>query len=306
MSILVTGATGFVGQRLLKALAKRDVEIKIVSRKAQPKDSKYESLIIDLSKESLDVNDLKGVNTVFHLASYTHDLRDPKKFKQIYESTNLLATERLAKISIEARVNRFIYISSTKAGEANVGSNSLPIDHNHSPQGIYGRTKRDAELKLLNLSKNSEMSVTILRPPLIYGPEMKGNLKKMLKGMNEGWFPRFPEMNNKRSMIHVDDLVRAILFIENNAASYGEIYIATDGEKYSIQDIQKILLMTLKKRKRNWTIPLTSIKLLSYLSASFKYKINKLISDEYYSSKKLRDLGFNPKLKLHDINEKIF
>ncbi|MDC0223194.1 NAD-dependent epimerase/dehydratase family protein [Gammaproteobacteria bacterium] len=304
MTILVTGGTGFLGRRLLKALEERDEDIIVVSRQSDGINNPI--IKKDLSTDTIDISDLHNVTKIFHLAAYTHDLSNPKKLESLYESINVVATKKLAKLAMAAGVQRFIYISSVKAGEPNIEDTNQAIDNNHIPQGIYGRTKRKAEINLLEMSKDSSMNVTILRPSLIYGEGAKGNLALMLKGIKQGWFPRPPSAKNRRSMIHVDDLVRALLFLENNESSFEEIYIATDGLDYSIEEIYKTLCDLTGKKYGKYRLPLSIIRLFSNLHPSIEYKFQKLFGDEYYSSKKLSELGFHPKYKLSNLNEKIF
>lgn len=304
MKILITGANGFVGERLLKALENTNRPIKIVSRKPAKPQKEHEIITLDLSRETIKAIDLEDVSTVIHLAAYTHDVNNSKENEESYVSNNTHATVELAKAAKNSGVKRFIFISSVKAGEANKGSES--INERHIPQGIYGKTKRDAEIKLLQISDKASMNITILRPALIYGPGMKGNLAMMKNGMKRGWFPQLPEINNRRSMIHVDDLVRAILFLEKKEDSYGEIFIATDGKDYSTNQIQIALLKSIGKESHSWKIPKFLLCLISKINDKYQYKVNKLVSDEYYSSLKILELGFTPKLELKNINEKIF
>jgi UDP-glucose 4-epimerase len=304
MGILITGGTGFIGKRLTKALENDHDSIKVVSRNSN---AEYQNLIVcDLAKDRLNADILEDVTTIIHLAAYTHDLRNPSKLRDIYKSINVDATMNLAKIAIQANIERFIFISSTKAGQANINNALDDYSHIDQAQGIYGRTKREAEINLLEIAKNSSMRVDIIRPALVYGPNAKGNLAKMLNGIDKGWFPPLPNTDNRRSMIHVDDLVRAIIFIEKNTDSNNEIFIATDGKNYSAAQIYNNLCEVLGKPIPNWRLPLVILKMISFISPNFKYKIQKLIGDEYYSSEKLESIGFKPKLTLRDMNEKIF
>jgi len=137
-------------------------------------------------------------------------MRDASEIEDLYQKVNTNATVMLAKLAVSSGVKRFVFISSVKAG----GISTQRVcasekDHGGDPEGIYGKTKREAELKLLKIGEESGMHVSIIRPSLVYGPNVKGNLQLILSG--KGWFPPLPETNNKRSMIHVDDLVRAIL-----------------------------------------------------------------------------------------------
>ena len=97
------------------------------------------------------------------------------------------------------------------------------------PEGIYGKTKREAELKLLEIGRQSDMQVMIVRPSLVSGPGVKGNLALMQRGIEQGWFPPLPETGNRRSMIHVVDLVEALLLVAKDRRANGGIFTATDG-----------------------------------------------------------------------------
>jgi len=150
------------------------------------------------------------------------------------------------------------------------------------------------------------MQVSIVRPALVYGPNMKGNLQLMLSGIKSGWFPPLPEIGNRRSMIHVNDLVRAILLVAKDKRADGEIFIATDGRPYSSREIYSAMCNIAGKSIPKWSVPKMLFVLASLTSASIKYKINKLLGDECYSSVKLEELGFKAKKSLKGMNEKDF
>ena len=150
------------------------------------------------------------------------------------------------------------------------------------------------------------MSVSIIRPSLVYGPDLKGNLKLMLTGVEKNWFPPLPEIENQRSMIHVDDLVRAILLLVDNSCADQEIFIATDGVTYSSRDIYNIMRTSLGKSIPNWSVPKILFDIAQLASPRIKFKINKLLGDEYYSSDKLEALGFKARKTLKDMNETDF
>ena len=299
-NILISGATGFIGQRLVGAL---DANIRVLSREKQ---SDYETIVCDLQSEIVPDNTLDGVDTVFHLAGFAHDLRDATKIQKLYQKVNVDATIRLAKLAVKSNVNRFIFVSSVKAGGGSNFGVCVSEKDQGDPEGIYGKTKREAELKLLKIGKESDMHVSIIRPSLVYGPNVKGNLQLMLSGIKKGWFPPLPETGNKRSMIHVDDLVRAILLVADDDRANGEIFIATDGTPYSSHEIYNTMCGVTAKSIPKWSVPKTLFDLASLASPRIKYKINKLLGDECYSSAKLEALGFKAKKSLKDMNETDF
>jgi len=299
-NIFITGATGFVGKRLAKAI---DSNIRVLSREKQPD---YETVVCDLKSEVIPDNALDGVNTVFHLAGFSHDLRDATKIQNLYQKVNVDATIRLAKLAVKSNVKRFIFVSSVKAGGSSTFGACTSEKKQSNPEGVYGKTKREAELKLLKIGKESGMHVSIIRPSLVYGPGVKGNLQLMLSGIKKGWFPPLPETGNKRSMIHVDDLVRAILLVADDDRAKGEIFIATDGTPHSSRDIYNAMCSALDKSIPKWSIPKFLFDMASLINPRIKYKLNKLLGDECYSSVKLEALGFKAQKTLKDMNETDF
>jgi nucleoside-diphosphate-sugar epimerase len=299
-SFFITGATGFVGQRLVEAL---DGEIRILSRIRQ---LNYETVICDLQSEEIPNDALNEVDTVFHLAGFAHDIRDERKIKGLYQKVNVDATVRLAELAIKSKVKRFVFVSSVKAGGLPLFGQCISEEEQGEPDGIYGETKREAELKLLEIGLNSSMHVTIIRPSLVYGPNVKGNLELMLLGIKKGWFPSLPETSNKRSMIHVDDLVRAILLVAKENLANGEIFIATDGIPHSSREIYNAMCDVVGKSIPKWSVPKILFNMIGLVSPHIKYKINKLLGDECYSSCKLEELGFKAKKTLKEMNETCF
>ena len=297
---LITGATGFIGRKLTNVV---DGEIRVLSRTKHPD---YDTVVCDLQSEVIPDHALNNVKTVFHLAGFAHDMRDASKIEDFYYKLNVSATVQLANIAVKSGVKSFVFVSSVKAG----GNPPLGICANEKDQrnteDIYGKTKREAELKLLEIVKDSGMHVSIIRPSLVYGPNVKGNLQLMLSGVKAGWFPPLPETNNRRSMIHVDDLVRAILLVSKDKRANGEIFIATDGVLYSSREIYNIMCGIIGKLIPKWNVPKTLFDLASLMSPRIKYKINKLLGDECYSSAKLEALEFKVKKTLKDMNETDF
>ena len=255
MTSFVTGATGFIGQRLLVGLEANGEGVRILSRNPNPD---YETVVCDLQFEAIPEDGLDGVDTVFHLAGFTHDLRDASKLEHLYRALNVDATVRLTELAVRSGVKQFVFVSSVKAGGYD--------EDQGSPDGVYGQTKREAELKFLDIGRQSEMLVSIVRPSLVYGAGVKGNLALMRRGIEQGWFPPIPETENRRSMIHVDDLVRALLLAAEDKRANGEIYIATDGVPHSSREIDEAICYAVGKHVPNCSLPKFIFNLLAKLS----------------------------------------
>ena len=150
------------------------------------------------------------------------------------------------------------------------------------------------------------MHVSIIRSSLVYGPGVKGNLRLMQAGIKKGWFPPLPEVNNRRSMIHIDDLVQALILVAEDDRTNGQIYIATDGHTYSSREIYEAICTMLGKDVPQWSLPRVIFTIVSSLSSRLRHKVDKLLGDEYYSSKKLQSLGFKAQRSLREMNETAF
>lgn len=281
MSILLTGSSGYIGSSLLKRLEMENLDISLLARK---KNEKYKTYIYDLTDEKIPEDAFNNVDTVLHLAGCAHQTSN-KKLNNYYFNVNTRGTINLAKISIKKKVKKFIFLSSVKA---------------ENPKEIYGISKKKAEDCLLELSKNNNFKLIIIRPALVYGKQAKGNLKLMMDGIRSGWFPPLPNTNNKKSMIHIDDLVSAIIFLKNTDNLGDNIYVATDGKKYTTYEIYNIMCKILHKKIPNWRLPKFLFSLMSVVHPKIKYKVESLLGDDYYSNDKLKSLGFKAKKTLCD------
>jgi nucleoside-diphosphate-sugar epimerase len=295
MVILVTGATGFVGKRVCNMLLQQNYKIRIISR--TPSTSFEDVIVSDLSVDSINKNIFDDVSTVIHLAGYAHDVKSLGN-KEDYFKLNVQATKNLAEVATNCGVLSFIYLSSTKAGPDNDFQSS-----EKKAEGMYGETKRAAEIAILDVASSSDMRINIIRPALIYGPNVKGNLKLMIKGIRRGWFPPLPLNNNKRSMVHVDDVARCIAHLDKKVSSDREIYQLTDNQEYSSYEIYDILCAVLGKKIRKLRVPIFIFTFLSKLHPSIEFKLNKLLGSETFSCSKILSSGFEPKKTLKNIYE---
>jgi len=297
---LITGATGFVGTRLFNRLASAVAfdQITVLARNQHPV---CKTIICDLQSGSIPENSLEGVHTVYHLAGYTHDLYGAESAAHLYQALNVDATARLATLSASSNVQRFIFVSSVKAGGSANSGRCVTEEDLAMPEGIYGSTKREAELKVMEVGRQSGMHVSIIRPSLVYGPGAKGNLALMQEGIKKGWFPPLPETGNRRSMIHVDDLVRALVFVAENKQANGQIFIATDGIPHSSREIYEAICYSMNKAPRGWFVPKFAFGLMGIMSSKIRFKVDKLLGNECYSSAKLEALGFKADKELIDI-----
>ena len=285
---------------MLKAI---ECDVRLLARSEV---NNYETVVCNLGQDRIPKHTLESIDTVFHLAGFAHDMQDPSKVEGLYLAINVEATVELARLAVKNGVKRFIFISSVKAGGKAVSKKCINESDQSEPEGVYGKSKREAELELLKIGKASGMHVAIVRPSLVYGPNVKGNLKLMLAGIKKGWFPPLPETGNRRSMIHVDDLVRAIFLVAEDDRANGEIFIATDSKPYSSREIYSTMCNIVGKSVPKWSIPKLLFSMIAIISLKMRYKVDKLLGDECYSSKGLEALGFKAQRTLKEMNETDF
>lgn len=301
MKALVTGANGFIGSELVIALDRMGYELRLLSRRQF---KNFDTIICNIEKERIPENALESVDIVFHLAGYAHDIDNSKNSEKLYYEVNVNATIELLNISIKKKVKKFIYISSVKAGGSSSAKKILSEIDQINPDNVYGLTKKAAEDEILRIASGSKIDVSIIRPALVYGDNMKGNLAKMLESIRSGWFPPLPETSNMRSMVSVLDLIDAILFINLNQKSRNEIYIVTDGNYYSSREIYEVLCLVSEKQIPRWKLPKVVFYLIASIGNIFRFlplnshKYQKLFGNESYSAEKLNELGFVPKYNL--------
>jgi len=301
---LVTGATGFIGQSLCAALVESGSEIRILGRKNPDYEADFYHW--DLT-QSLDALALDGVDTVFHLAGKAHALSTDYRDEAEYFPINVAGTRKLLEVAKDAGVRRFIFFSSVKAMWQDK-EHCLDESCNFLPETMYGRSKLMAEQLVLNGGYVPEP--VVLRLSMVYGPSDKGNLPRMIQSVQTNRFPPLPEFGNKRSMVHVDDVVRAAMLASEKPEAVGQIYIVTDGLDYSSRQIYELICQALAKPVPSWHVPCPFFKVLARVGDGIGFMAGKrfifdsdvlsqLAGSACYCSKKIaRELGFIPKHQL--------
>ncbi len=298
---LVTGATGFIGRSLCLHLKQQGWIVRIISRTNVETGPWDQGFTLNLANESPCREMLANVDTVFHLAS-SGDNKHTGDITQDDLNTNIHGTARLLKACKGARTKKILYFSSVKAmGEGS--ETCLDESSPASPITSYGISKLEAE-KLV-LAEHS-LHPCVLRLPYVYGPSGKGNLPAMIRAIDKGIFPPLPPIHNKRSMIHVEDVVQAAMLAANRPASSGKVFIVTDGQTYSISEITRWIRQALNKKEPRWHIPKSALGILARTGDTLgklmgkpmpfnSAQLEKLTGSAFYSNHRARiELGFQP------------
>lgn len=299
-TVLVTGATGMLGGRLIAALRAGGAKISVLSRDVQHAKNKLDVKGIDLIQADLTLPQTlsgvcRGVDALFHLASYPgtkddlHIEEDPKHFEVTLEGTRHLIAE-----AKRSGVKQIVFASSVRASDSGVGLSN------------YAEAKRQAEILLLESAVDSSLNVSILRFPAIYGSIKHGNIARMISAIDKGRFPPIPEFRNRRSMIHVDDAVRALLMVAQSEEVKGKIYTVTDGESYSTRRLYCSILAALGKPLPAWYLPEAVLRALAYIGDNLSDYLQRPLlinsevleklsgSAEYDGSAFVEEMGFEP------------
>lgn len=310
MHDFVTGASGFIGLRLCAALrlAGRRVSGMMRAQATGPWD---DAIYHALGSGPLPPSTLAGVDTVYHLAARVHVTEDGAGAIEPYARVNVEGTRYLLEAALDQGVRRFVLLSSIKAmGEKTHGC----VDESSEavPTTPYGRTKREAELLTLECAMHSAMEAVVLRMPAVYGAGCKGNVASMLDGVRRRRFPPLPEFHNLRSMVHVEDVVRATQLLAVHPRASGQVYIVTDGEALSTRALYDAMRMALGREPASWYVPKWVLRAGAMVGdavggmARGAFPVNsavyhKLAASACYSSERLRaDTGFEPRFTLAD------
>ena len=251
----MTGASGFLGRRLCQRLQAEGERVVALGR--SPREGPWDEYRSgDLSAETALADKLEGISVVYHLASRAHALSETPADAEAYRPVIVGGTRRLLEASRQAGVRRFVYISSVKAmGEGNPpGYASAPVTEEwpHTPQSPYGLCKAEAEALVRESGLPHRV---ILRPVMIYGPGEKGNLPRMVEAVRRGRFPPLPEAGNKRSMIHVDDVVEYCLRAATFPIASGKTYILSPEEALSTRELYDLIREALALPRQRWAVP---------------------------------------------------
>ena len=236
--VVVTGANGFVGRGVVARLAS-DPAFRVrvaVRREGGPLPDDVEvSLVGDLGPDTDYGPALTDADAVVHCAGRVHVMRDASADPlREYRSVNVDGTANLARQAARAGVRRFIFLSTVKVnGESTQLGRPFQADDPPGPRDPYGLSKLEAEEELGRLSQGTGLDVVVIRPVLIYGPGVKANLRSMMEWLRRGVPLPLGAINNRRSLLALDNLTDLIVTCLQHRAAGGHVFLASDGEDLS-------------------------------------------------------------------------
>ncbi len=290
MNIAITGTNGFIARHLIESLKAKNINIiKIKRAKDHLGHSKNKFLLNSRGK-----NYLKNVDIVIHCAARVHQLNERKeKVEKLYRESNVDSTKILAKHSIKSGVKKFIFLSSIKVHGEETQSNKFFNQYsNVNPLDYYAKSKYEAEKELLLLKKY--LKIVIIRPPLVYGPGVGANFKKIISAVNKELPLPFKSIKNKRSFIYINNLNAFIYECCINKNADNKIFTISDNYDLSTNELIEKLSFYMNKKSINFYL---NEKLLRFLfriirkEETFKKLFSSLQIDP---NKSFKELKFKP------------
>ena len=291
MRVGVTGATGFVGQRLVSRLIAGVHEpIPLVRRRTG---LAGEVVIGDLTCADL-ATEVPRLDAYVHLAARTHVGRDDAEGGAAFHRVNVEGTRAALGLAARAGAGRFVLLSSVKVNGEQSGAKPFRAVDAPAPKDDYGRSKLAAEELVRDVCARAGMAWTVLRPPLVYGQGQKGNLALLDRLVRRRVPLPFGQVRNRRSMIHVDNLADLIVTAIEAPAAVDQVLMAGDGTVVGTRDLVQAIAAASHARPRLLPIPLSLLRSAARLTG-LRATLGRLMEDlEIDTVTTMNDLGWRP------------
>jgi UDP-4-keto-D-QuiNAc 4-reductase len=299
--VLVTGATGFVGRILCKALVQSGYLVRVALRS--------EDSVRLCVGEHVTVGDiatadwsvaLKGVESVIHCAARAHILHDSNRNADLYMETNAGATLRLANAASHAGVRRFVYMSSIKVNGEKTADRPYSAADEPDPQDAYGASKLLGERNVMLVAARGHMEVTIVRSPLVYGPGVRANFLRLLRWVDKGWPLPLGAIRNTRSLVSIWNLCDLLVELLKHPMAAGRTWMVSDGKDLSTPDLIRCIGAAMGRRVHLLPVPVALLRLCGRLvgrAAEIERLCGSLVVD---ITQTRRELGWSPQVSIDE------
>ncbi|MCG7991334.1 MAG: SDR family oxidoreductase [Candidatus Thiodiazotropha lotti] len=295
--ILVTGANGFVGTHLCPYLVDQGYSVRAALRSRQTEWPVGEQTVVgDISADSDWQQALQSVDSVIHLAGRAHVMRESRDDPlSLFRQVNVAGSLRLAEQAVAAGVRRFVYLSSIKVNGESSSVRPLAADDPARPEDAYGQSKWEAEQALRDCLADRDTELVIVRPVLVYGAGVKGNLQSLVRWIRKGVPLPLAGVDNRRSLVGIDNLLDFLQLCIEHPAAAGEAFLVADGEDLSTPQLIRMLAEAMGVKAKLFPVPEMMLHLLGRLSGR-SAAVDRLCGDlQVDLDKNRRLLGWTPK-----------
>jgi nucleoside-diphosphate-sugar epimerase len=292
MVCVVTGATGLVGRSLVADLRRRGHHVTAVVRHEVEAPEADRVVVIGDICDTAWASIVSGATAVFHCAAHVHVTdRDEASDLERFRAVNVAATESLARASVAAGVERFVFVSTIAVYGVSPDHPIREDDPIH-PVTAYGISKLEAEKRLQDAA--GSMAWTTLRVPLVYGPGVRAKFMQLLRIVDRGLPLPFGRVGNARSMIYVGNLTDAMVRAAGSDNARNEVFLVADDEAWSTPDLVRELASQLGRPAR--LVPIPSAILAGVVSAlRVRQRMDPLLSSFVVDSSRFREqTGWRP------------
>lgn len=312
-TVLVTGATGAIGHRVVHALCAAGYKLRTFSLDTpEPKlfPPEVDNHIGDVTDTAAVQSAMQGVDAVVHLAALLHIVNPPPELHGEYERINVGGTATVVEAAIAVGVKRVI-LASTIAVYGPSDGKVLDEDSAVLPDTLYAETKLAAEKIVLNARSTEGLPLgTVLRFGAVYGSRIKGNYQRLTKALARGRFLAIGDGSNRRSLVYDKDLAQAVVLAIADPAAAGQIFNVTDGSFHTLKEIIAAICSALGRKPQNLSLPVgpirfaagiieDSARLVGLKSPIVRATIDKYTEDIAVDSQRIQaKLGFVPQYDL--------
>ncbi|ENV52132.1 UDP-glucose 4-epimerase [Acinetobacter junii CIP 107470 = MTCC 11364] len=308
MQILITGSNGFLGQFLCQYFSKLNYTILAHTRNPHCfNNPQISNIIFDLNA-NLDGIDFEKVDSIIHCAGRAHVMNETESSPlAAYRRINVEGTLNLAKKAVQCGVKRFIYLSSIKVnGEEATQQNPFTADDQIRTDDPYGLSKYEAEQALMKLAEETGLEIVIIRPVLIYGPNVKANFKSMVNLASKKLPLPIGCLDNKRSMVSVFNLADLIHTCMTHPNANREVFLASDQDDISVKQLFEKLAKW--QNNRLLMVPLPKSLIIFLASLAGKRAVASRLCSELLvdTTKNTQLLGWTAPYSVDESLEKMF
>lgn len=290
--ILVTGPSGFVGSSVVREAVQRGIPARRACRFVDVRHAEEMTTAVgNIGSTTNWQAAVNNVNVVIHCAAYVHMMREiSARSLATYREVNVEGTRGLAEQAAASGVKRFIFLSSIKVnGERTISGSRFTAEDNVFPEDAYAMSKWEAELALCEISARTGLEVVIIRPPLVYGPGVKGNFCSLLTWVNRGIPLPFGAIHNRRSMVGIDNLTDLIFACIDHPAAANQTFLVKDDEDLSTTDLMRRLGKALHKPARLLSTPTAVLEVITRMVGK-KEVANRLMGNLQVDMSKTREV----------------